>query len=51
MYRNNVSGLVKALRMKYEAVERRMFLDSSARSMKAELLQIGNKVASVPIAH
>ena len=37
--------------MQYEATEWRLFLDSSVRSMKAVLLHIGNKVASVPVAH
>ena len=51
MYCDDVSGLVKALGMEYEAVEWRLFLDSSVRSMKAVLLHIGNKVASAPIVH
>ena len=37
--------------MEYKAVKWRLFLDSSVRSMKAVLLHIGDKVASVPIAH
>ena len=51
VYCHDVSGLVKALGMEYKAVEWRLFLDSSVRSMKAVLLHIGNKVASVSIAH
>ena len=51
VYCNDVSGLVKALGMEYKAVEWRLLLDSSVRSMKAVFLHIGNKVASVPIAH
>ena len=51
MYCNDVSGLVKALGREYKAVEWRLFLDSSVRSMKAVPLHIGNKVASVPIAY
>ena len=51
MYCNDVSGLVEALGIEYKAVEWRLFLDSSVKSMKAVLLLIGNKVASVPIAH
>ena len=51
MYCNDVSGLVKALGMEYKAVDWRLFLDSSVRSMKAVLLHIGNKVVSVSIAH
>ena len=37
--------------MQYDATEWKLFLDSSIRSMKAVLLHIGNKVASVPVAH
>ena len=51
VYCNDVRRLVKALGMEYKAVEWRLFLDSSVRSMKAVFLLIGNKVASVPIAH
>ena len=51
VYCNDVSGLVNALGMEYKAEEWRLFLDSSVRSMKAVLLHIGNKVASVPIGH
>ena len=51
VYFNDVSGLVKALGMEYKAVEWRLFLDPSVRSRKAVLQSIGNKVASVPIAH
>ena len=51
VYCNNVRGLVEALGMEYNAVEWRLFLDSSVRSMKAVVLYIGNKVASVPVAH
>ena len=50
VYCNDVSGLVKALDMEYKAVEWRLFLDSSLRSMKVVLLHIGNKAASAPIA-
>ena len=51
VYCNDVDGLVEALGIQYEAKEWRLFLDSSVRSMKAVLLHIGNKIASVPIAH
>ena len=51
VYCNDVSGLVKALGMEYKAVEWRLYLDSSVRGMKAVLLPIGSKVASVLIAH
>ena len=51
LYCNDVGKLVSALGMQYKATEWRLFLDSSVRSKKAILLHIGNKVASVPIAH
>ena len=51
VYCNDVSEIVKTLDMEYKAVEWRLFLDSLVRSMKVTLLHIGNKVASVPIAH
>ena len=47
VYCNDVGKLVSASGMQYEATEWRLFLDSSVRSMKAVLLHIGNKVASV----
>ena len=46
-----LSGLVEALGMEYKAVGRSLSWNSSLRSMKAVLLHIGNRVASVPIAH
>ena len=51
VYCNDASEFVKALGMEYKAVKWRLFLDSSVRSMKVALSHIGNKVASVPIAH
>ena len=50
VYCIDVSGLVKALSMEYKAVEWRLFLDSSVRTMKA-VLHIGNQVALVLVAH
>ena len=35
----------------YSPVEWRLFIDSSSKSLKAVLLNIGNKIASVPVAH
>ena len=32
-------------------MEWRLFIDSSSKSLKAVLLNIGNKIASVPVAH
>ena len=51
VYCNDVSGLLKALGMEYKAVECRLFMDFFVISMKAVLLLIGNKVASVSITH
>lgn len=51
VYCNDIDGLVKELGLEYKAAEWRLFLDSSFRSMKAVLLHIGNKLASIPIAY
>lgn len=51
VYCENVSGLVEALGVPYRPDEWRLFIDASTRSLKAVLLHIGNKVASVPVAH
>ncbi|XP_076039030.1 uncharacterized protein LOC143024134 [Oratosquilla oratoria] len=51
MYCNDVKGLIEALGVPYQPSEWRLFIDSSSRSLKAVLLNIGNKMASVPIGH
>ena len=51
VYSSDAGGLVKALVIQYVATEWRLFFDSSVKSMKAVLLHIGNKLASVPVAH
>lgn len=51
IYCHDVKGLVEALGVPYQPSEWRLFIDSSSRSLKAVLLNIGNKFASVPIAH
>ena len=46
-YCNDVCGLVKALGMEYNA----LFVESSLRNMKAVLLNFGNKIVPIFIAH
>ena len=50
-YCNGVKGLIEALGVPYQSREWRLFIDSSSRSLKAVLLHIGNKMASVPFRH
>lgn len=51
VYCNDVKGLIEALGVPYQPSDWRLFIDSSSRSLKAVLLNIGNKMASVPIGH
>ena len=51
VYCNNVADLVEAMGLKYDATEWRLFIDSSSRSLKAVLLNNGNKFGSIPVAH
>lgn len=51
VYCNNISGLVDAMGISYNASEWRLFIDSSSRSLKAVLLSNGNQVASVPVGY
>ena len=51
VYCNDIDRFVKELGLEYKAAEWRLFLDSSFRSMKAVLLHIGDKLASIPIAY
>ena len=44
---NNIAGLVVGV--KYDAMEWRLFIDSSTRSVKAVLVNIGNMLSSIPI--
>ena len=37
--------------LKYDALEWRLFIDSSNRSLKAVLLNNGNKFSSIPVGH
>lgn len=51
VYCNDVSGLMNDLGVVYRPAEWRLFIDSSKRSLKAVLLNNGNKLASIPIGH
>ncbi len=51
VYCNNIAGLIESLGVKYDATEWRLFIDSSTRSLKAVLLNIGNMLSSIPIGH
>jgi hypothetical protein len=51
VYCNNVKGLINLLGIEYDANEWRLFIDSSKRSLKAVLLNNGNKYSSVPIGY
>jgi hypothetical protein len=48
---NNISGLIKEMGLACDPTERRLFIDSSCHSLKAVLLNIGNKFACVPVGH
>lgn len=50
-YCTNVSGLFTFLGFPHNPSDRRLFIDSSKRSLKAVLLHKGNKYPSIPIAH
>ena len=51
VYCNNIADLIELLGLKYDAMEWRLFIDSSKRSLKAVLLNNGNKFASIPVGH
>ena len=51
VYCCDINGLIEALGVPYHSNEWRLFIDSSSRSLKAVLLNIGNKMASVPIGY
>ena len=50
-YCNEVKGLIEALGVPYQPREWGLFIDFSSRRLKAALLHIGNKMASVPFGH
>ena len=47
----DVDGLMNALGIKYDQQEWRLFIDSSKLSLKAVLLQNGNKHPYIPVGH
>ena len=51
VYCNDADGLLQKPRFTHNPEERRLFVDSSKFSLKAELLHIGNISPSIPIAH
>lgn len=51
VYCNNFAGLTEALGVTYSAMEWRLFIDSSNRSLKAVLLNNGNKLSCIPVGH
>lgn len=51
VYCNNIKKLIEAMGLSYVPAEWRLFIDSSSRSLKAVLLNNGNKIASVPVGH
>lgn len=51
VYCNNIADLIKSMGLKYDAMEWRLFIDSSNRSLKAVLLNNGNKFSSIPVGH
>ena len=51
VYCSDIGGQVKALGLIYSQGECKLFIDLSSKSLKAVLLNIGNKMASVFLAH
>ena len=49
VYCNNIDGLIKSIGLEYDAMEWRIFIDSSCRSLKAVLLYNENNFSSIPI--
>lgn len=43
--------MIELLSLKYDAMEWRLFIDSSKKSLKAVLLNDGNKFSSIPVGH
>ena len=50
-YCHDIGGLFTAMSQTYVPSDWRLFIDSSQRSLKAILLNNGNKMPSIPIAH
>ena len=51
VYCNNIADLMKSMGLDYVAMEWRLFIDSSTRSLEAVLLHNGNKYSSIPIGY
>ena len=47
----NIAGLILSMGIKYDAMEWRLFIDSSSRSLKTVLLYNGNSFSSIPSGH
>ena len=50
-YCHDINGLFEEMEFPYDPSDWRLFVDSSARSLKAVLLHNGNKYRSIPITH
>ena len=48
---NNIRGIMEKFGTEYDPKAWRLFIDSSSKSLKAVLLNNGNILASVPVAH
>ena len=48
---SDVSGLMACFKIEYAPDERRLFINSSKRSLKAVFLHNGSKYASMPVGH
>ena len=51
VYCNIIAGLIEFLGLKCDAMEWRLFIDSSNRTLMAVLLNNGNKFSSIPVRH
>ena len=51
VYCNNIVGLIELMGLDYDAMEWRLLIDSSCRSLKAVLLYQWNIFSSIPIGH
>ena len=51
VYCNNIAGLIKSMRLKYDTTKWRLLVDSSSKSLKAILLHNGNSFLFIPIGH
>ncbi|GBL75729.1 hypothetical protein AVEN_155031-1 [Araneus ventricosus] len=51
MFCCDTDGLLKELRVAHEPNEWRLFIDASKLSLKAVLLNNGNELPSIPVAH